>query len=193
VVIDDIQTLVLQEFRLQEVDSDGTVASIVASSAAAGAEPALPLLTSIDDRRHVATLRVLHAHESNEPDAVQRAALEPFVSNWKLPKHYAPRIIERSERPSTYYRLAVTESGINHAESDPLAIFPANRSEDRADGASTSVGLLWIGLPVGTHAGLLILLGNYADPDAAGTDPRDWALPLSRDLGVRIYDSRPEV
>jgi hypothetical protein len=187
--IDDrIHTLVLQEFRLQEVDADGRVANIVASSTG-GIEPAVPLLTSIDDRRHVATVRALRADESREPDAAQRAALEPFVSNWKPPKHYTPRITEQSENPSTYFRLAVTESGINNSESDSLGVFARPQAPE---GASTSVGLLWVGLPHGTHAGLLILLGSHDDPDAAASDPRDWASPLSRDLGVRIYDSRPE-
>ena len=53
---------------------------------------------------------------------------------------------------------------------------------------SQTPGLLWIGSPVGTHAGLLVLLGGRDDqprPDAA-----DWPLPMSRALGVRIYDNR---
>jgi hypothetical protein len=46
---------------------------------------------------------------------------------------------------------------------------------------------VWIGAPVGTYAGLLILLGNYEDP--AQRHPFGWPLPLSRELGVRIYEN----
>lgn len=186
-LIDDpIQVLVLQEFRLRAADTDGAVARIVGSSSP-GREPAVPLLTSIDDRRQVATLRALHDTEPTEPDAAQRAALDPFVSNWQPPKHYAPRITERSESPPSYYRLAVTESGINNAEPDPPAAIPRGSAQD---GTSTSLGLLWIGSPVGTYAGLLTLVGSYDDRDTVKPDPRDWQLALSRNLGVRIYDSR---
>src|SRR5438132_932241 len=74
-----IQVLVLQEFRLLAADADGAVSRIVAASPG-GVEPHVPLMTSIDDRRDVATLRVLHAGEPAEPNAAQRAALDPLVS-----------------------------------------------------------------------------------------------------------------
>lgn len=179
-----IQLLVLEEFRLWTGDADGTVARIVGGSRRRR-EPTMPLLTSIDDRRNVAVLRGLHSRESAEPDAAQHAALDPFVSSWQTPKHYGPRITERSQSPPTYYRLAVTESGIN--DPDPVAGLPPGLHRNAT---STEVGLLWIGQPVGTHAGLLVLLGSHADPDTAGPDARDWPLPLSRYLGVRIYESR---
>lgn len=187
--IDDrITTLVLQEFRLQAADTSGAVASIVASSPR-GSEPPVPLLTSIDDRRHVATLRALRADESSEPDAAQHAALAPFVSSWTPPKHFVPRIAERSESPPDHYRLAVTESGINNAEMDAAS---SALLSPMPEGAYTSLGLLWIGEPVGTHAGLLVLLGSHDDPSTTSLDP-DWPLSLSRDLGVRIYESRSDM
>jgi hypothetical protein len=176
-----IKLLVLEEFRLSDGDSHDAVARIVAGSRG-GCEPSVPLLTSIDDRRNVALLRGLHTGESSEPDAAQHAALDEFVSSWAAPKHYGPRITERSESPPTHYRLAVTESGINDA--DPVTA-PAGF---RHDATTTDVGLLWIGNPVGTHAGLMVLLGSHADADTARPDARDWPLPLSSDLGVRIYE-----
>lgn len=181
---DGIRLLVLQEFQLKTADVDGAVARIVASSRH-GLEPAVPLLTSIDDRRDVATVCALHADESAEPDAAQRAALDPFVSSWSPPKRYAPRITERSQGPPSYYRLAVTESGINDAESGRLAAIPPGLA---ADGTAIRIGLLWTGSPVGTHAGLLTLLGGYDERDTVRPDPGDWPLPLSRKLGVRIYE-----
>src|SRR5713101_2441261 len=91
-----IRILVLEEFRLRAEDIDGAVARIVAETPA-GIEPAIPLLTSVEDRRDVATLRALHAGESIESDAAQHAALDPLVSSWAVPKHYGPRITERSQ------------------------------------------------------------------------------------------------
>jgi hypothetical protein len=179
---DRIHLLVLEEFRLITGDADGAVARIVGGSRR-GREPTVPLLTSIEDRRNVAVLRGLHPGESAEPDAAQHTALDEFVSSWQAPKHYGPRIAERSQSPPTYYRLAVTESGIN--DPDAVAELP---SDVRQGATSTGVGLLWIGQPVGTHAGLMVLLGSREGADAAHADRRDWPLPLSRYLGVRIYE-----
>jgi hypothetical protein len=183
---DPIRVLVLEEFRLRDADDDGAAARIVAASPH-GIEPAIPLLTSIEDRRNVATLRALHEGEPTESDAVQHAALDPLVSSWGVPKHYGPRVTGRSQSPPLSFRLAVTESGINSGEA-PVPVTPAEGSA--ADGTtSKAVGLVWIGAPVGTHAGLLVLLGSYDDPRAFGRDPTGWPLPLSRDLGVRIYEN----
>lgn len=183
---DPIQLLVLQEFQLAAVDSDGAVARIVRESRD-GSDPAVPLLTSIDDRHHVATLWAIRASDSTEPEVAQRAALEPFVSRWDQPRQYRPRITEGSREESSYYRLAVTESGINAADPRPQADATPDRSEPGAP--LTTLGLLWIGQPLGTHAGLLLLVGRRSDQAAVRPDPRAWPLPWSRSLGVRIYES----
>jgi len=178
-----IRMLVLEEFRLRAADVDGAAARIVAETSH-GIEPAIPLLTSIEDKRDVATLRALHAGESTDSDAAQHAALDPLVSSWAMPKHYGPRMTERSQSPPSSFRLAVTESGINVDGSPPrpLPQGPVDQTPSRP------VGLLWIGAPVGTHAGLLVLLGGYDnDPQAVGND--SWPLPLSHELGVRIYEN----
>lgn len=182
---DAIQVLVLDEFRLRTADLHDTAADIIAGSPR-GIEPAIPLLRSIDDRRDVATLRAVHPGEPTGIGAAQRAALEPLVLSWEAPKHYAPRITERSQSPPSSFRLAVTESGINTGGVPPVML-----SQGTAQVATTRnpVGLVWIGAPVGTHAGLLVLLGGYDDPQAFGRDPSGWPLPLSRDLGVRIYEN----
>jgi|SRR5688572_13741570 len=179
-----INNLVLQEFRLHAADSVGEAARIVAAFSN-GIEPAVPLLTSIDDDRDVAIVRGLHAGEQREGDPRQRAALDPFVASWQPEKQYGPRIAERSESPPTYYRLAVTESGIRNGEPEP----PEPSLRGTADGnAVRRVELLWIGVPVGTYAGLLTLLGTD-DGAVRRSEPRAW-LPLSRSLGVRIYESQ---
>ncbi len=183
---DPINSLVLQEFRLRAADKAGEAARIVAAFSG-GIEPAVPLLTSIDDQRDVAIVRALRAGEDPEADPRQRAALDPLVATWQPVKQYGPRITERSESPSTYYRMAVTESGINNAvEPEPPEPVPRGLAESST---STRLSLLWIGLPLGTFAGLLTLLGSD-DRMASKTEPRDWPLPLSRSLGVRIYESQ---
>jgi hypothetical protein len=178
-----INALVLQEFRLHAAETVGEAARIVAAFPP-GIEPAVPLLTSIDDGRDVAMVRGLHEGEQAEADPAQHAALDPLVSSWKRVRRFAPRIAERSETPPTYYRLAVTESGINNAAAEPPDPVP----ESGPPNTSKRVGLLWIGQPVGTYAGLLTLLGSD-DPEARRSEPRNW-LPLSRSMGVRIYESR---
>ncbi len=179
-----VRTLILQEFRLSAVDADGAVARIV-DATSRGLEPAVPLLTSIDDRRDVATIRGLRGDDATEPDGTQRAALDAFLSAWQSAKYYVPRIAERSQSAPTHYRLAVTESGINDEQPEP----PVTDAADmQADGALASLDLLWVGRPSGDTTGLLVLVG-----DRDGTrrsDPHHWPLPMSRQLGVRIYDSR---
>jgi hypothetical protein len=181
-----IEAFVLEEFRLHAADTAGNAARIVASFSR-GIEPPVPLLTSIEDDRDVAIVRGLHAGEQTETDSQQRAALDPLVASWQPVKQYGPRISERSASPPTYYRLAVTESGINNAEPEPPA--PVPRGLAAAGSMSTRLDLLWIGRPLGTYAGLLTLLGS--DDRYIGTsEPREWPLPLSRSLGVRIYESQ---
>jgi len=182
---DPITVLVLQEFRLRAADDAAAAARIVAASPP-GIEPAIPLLTSIEDRRDVATLRALHAGEMSETDTVERADLDHLVSSWAAPKHYGPRVTERSQSPPSSFRLAVTESGINAGSA---AAAPSDGSGGN-NGSSRPIGLVWIGAPVGTHAGLLVLLGGYDGPHEGGSDSSGWPLPLSRELGVRIYENR---
>lgn len=184
---DRINALVLQEFRLRNADDAGDAAGIVAGFSG-GIESSVPLLTSIDDKRDVATVRALHAGEGTEGDPAQRDKLDRLVESWQPLKRYVPRIAERSESPPSSYRLAVTESGINNATTDALAARPRGVLEA---GGATPVGLLWIGSPLGTYAGLMILVGDQNDPAGVTPEAGDWPLPLSRSLGVRIYESQP--
>ena len=182
-----IRVLVLDEFRLRAEDIDGAAARIVADTPH-GIEPVIPLLTSIEDRRDVATLRALHAGESTEFGARQRAALDPLVSSWAAPKQYGPRIAKRSQSPPLSFRLAVTESGINTRDGQVLRV--PERSVEEEEPSRRAIGLLWIGTPLGHAAGLLVLLGGYDDdPRAAGDHSFAWPLALSNELGVRIYEN----
>jgi hypothetical protein len=176
-----LHTLELQELRLVSPDTDGTVARLVAGSYRAR-DHAVPLLTSIDERRDVAIVRAFADDAAPERAQDPRALLGPLVAEWQSPKRYRLRIAERSQSPPTYYRLAVTESGINDTHSDSLAPRPT------VAGSPFQAGLLWIGSPIGTFAGLLILLGGRDDQPRS--DSLAWPISTSRALGVRIYDNR---
>lgn len=179
------EQLVLREFRLSTPDTYGAVARIVAATPI-GSAPAVPLLTSIDDRHDVATVERIGDADASDPADARHALLDPFVAHWQREKRYVPRIAEQSQSPPSHYRLAVTESGINGEQRQPAASKP--RADAPAEKTSP-LALLWIGQPVATYAGLLILLGNHGESGVATADARDWPLLMSRRLGVRIYDS----
>ena len=181
-----VTSLVLEEFRLRSPEMVVAAAQIVATFS--GIESTVPLLTSIDDPRDVAAIWALHAGEGTAAVLGQRTKLDPLVEVWRPLKHYKPRITEWSHRPPTYYRLAVTESGINDTEAVAPTASPSNSSD--APGPRP-LGLLWIGSPIGTHAGLLILVGGADEASSARRDVGQWPLPLSRSLGVRIYEGLP--
>ncbi len=180
-----IDSFVLQEFRLHAADTSGDVARIVAASAG-GTEAAVPLLTSIDDQRDVAIVRAVHAGETAEGDPDQRARLDPFVESWQPSERYQPRITERAASAPSHYRLAVTGSGINNVEPAPLGRRPRARAENAV---ATPLDLLWTGVPQGKKGGLLVLLGD-GEGAATRAEPLEWPLPMSRPLGIRIYESR---
>lgn len=176
--------LVLDEFRLHAADTDGAAARIVSTSMRDARDP-VPLLTSIDDPRDVATLRSVIAGAGDRGGPRGDAALGPLVATWQASKRYLSRISERSTRlrPSSF-RLAVTESGIN----DEKVVSP--RQSTGALVSGEPVTLLVIGVPEGTHAGLLVLVGRDATQAVpGGHDRTGWPLSLSHDLGVRIYAS----
>jgi len=179
-----ITEFVLQEFRLRAADSVDEAARIVATFPD-GLEPSVPLLRSIDDERDVAIVGALHVGERLDQHE-QRAALDPLVATWQPVKRYGPRISESADSPPSSYRLAVTESGINKVDGDPVA---AVSESVPPSPAPTRVGLMWVGAPIGTYGGLMVLLGSYGDQVTAAPASPEWAVPLSRQLQVRIYET----
>lgn len=176
---DDV--IVLDEFRLRAADGDGSAARIVAEASKGSLDP--PLLTSIEDPLDVALLRTVTAGSPDANDPHELAALGHLVAAWQRSKRYRSRIAATSEvTDATSYRLAVTESGINDEGSAP----PSEWLGEAASGEP--IATLLIGVPEGTHAGLLVLVGREGSPLAAD-GPAPWPLPLSRELGVRIYQS----
>lgn len=178
--IDDREdTIILEEFRLHDADGDGSTARIVAAVSKGSRDP--PLLTSIDDPRDVALLRTVPEGSPDPSDPRDHVALGSRVAAWRRPKRYRPRIAAASEvTDATTYRLAVTESGINDEPSAPAGDWSG------AVGAGEPLAMLLIGVPIDTHAGLLVLVGRQG-PATVASGPTRWPLPLSRDLGVRVY------
>ena len=79
------EIFVLDEFRLHAADADGSAARIV-SAASKGDRDPVPLLTSIDDPRDVATLRTLSADGPEGAGPRGEAALGPLVATWQTDK-----------------------------------------------------------------------------------------------------------
>ena len=171
--------IVLDEFRLHDADGDGSTARMIAAASMGSRDP--PLLTSIDDPHDVALLRTVAAGSPDMNDPREHAGLGHLVAGWQRSKRYRSRIAAASQvtDPSSY-RLAVTESGIN----DEAAAPPSGWVGEPTSGEP--IALLLIGVPVGTHAGLLVLVGRDGPPELG---PTTWPLPLSRALGVRVYNS----
>jgi len=181
---DDTEIFVLDEFRLRVADTDGSAAALVLAGAGGTRDP-VPLLTSIDDACDVATLRAVPAGAPEGEGPRSDLALDRLVASWGPVKRYVSRITARIDgAPATSFRLAVTESGIN----DELVAPPARWAGQPA--AGDQVALLLIGVPVGTHAGLLVLVGRDAAQTVAVDHPRAGPPPpLARELGVRVYEA----
>lgn len=177
----DDGVFVLQEFRLcdgaSRADADGILAA---------ADPeGLPLLTSIADDRDVASVRSSPSPETPD-DPFDRASLRDLVVRWEAPRVYRRRISESALVAPAAYRLAVTESGINDGHRPLTPVTPASRQPERNGREEpTPVALLWIGAPVGTHAGLLVLVGEVGRSGIA-QDPA-WPGDLGGKLGIRVY------
>lgn len=181
---DDTEIFVLDEFRLRVADTDGSAAALVLAGAGGTLDP-VPLLTSIDDACDVASLRAVRAGAPEGEGPRSDAALGRLVASWGPVKRYVSRIAARIDgAPATSFRLAVTESGIN----DEVVAPPARWAGQPA--AGDPVALLLIGVPVGTHAGLLVMVGREAAQPVAADRPRVGPPPpLARELGVRVYEA----
>lgn len=175
------EVLVLDEFRLRAAETHGAAAARVSATSGDARDP-VPLLTSIDDPRDVAAFRSVGTGALDGDGPRGDEALEKLVAGWHPVRRYLARLAVRAPGPPpSSYRLAVTESGINDESVSP----PSQRPDDPTPGEPIS--LLVIGAPEGTHAGLLVLVGREDRDD----DRTSWPLPLSRDLGVRVYESKP--
>jgi hypothetical protein len=158
----------------------------------ANEEKMLPMLVSIDDRRDVACLRRVHRLPTDSEHSALRIqqALTPDAVSGGPSRCYDERAAVSGSGIHSYYRLAVTESGTNgpqpRSKVTPLG---SPRAFAPSDGGEPSdSGLLWIGTPVTSETGLLVITGHHDRGGFAGAKNGEWSLPLSRELGVRIYE-----
>jgi hypothetical protein len=167
----------LHEMRLRASSDRALAATAVADQAG---PDGLPLLSSIEDDRDVAVLRAVGP--GDKPDEELHAALSPYVASRRPIRHYRSRLALQSPKPASYFRLAVTDSGINNSaqSADPPTPVKGGPS------AGTKAQQLWIGAPVDSFGGLLVLVG-HAEEGSFAARSTSWPLPLSADLGVRIY------
>jgi hypothetical protein len=174
-----IKQFELHEMRLRASSDRALAATAVADQAG---PDGLPMLSSIEDDRDVAVLRAVGP--GGKPDEELRAALSPYVASRRPVRQYRSRLALQSPQPASYFRLAVTDSGINNSAQSgdpPTAV-------TQGSAAGTTAQQLWIGAPVDSFGGLLVLVG-HAEEGSFAADRRStsWPLPLSADLGVRIY------
>lgn len=185
---------VLHELRLPTGD-DAT--RLLAATQLAGmpldaGEQVLPLLVSIDDHRDVACLSrsPLAPAAGDRAGARIRAALVPEAESSGPPRYYRERASSGEREGQGYFRMAVTESGLNDGGSVADQPSPAHDTPSPPETHDSSgEGLLWIGTPVASGAGLLVVTGHHDARAYADGDPAAWPLGTSRDLGVRIYES----
>ncbi len=185
---------VLHEVRLPASDG-GTrrrAAARLAEMPHAQDEEVLPMLVSIDDHRDVACVRRVGVLPGSGDEAGTRIrhALTPETQSGGPPRYYKERAAVASEGGvRSYYRMAVTESGINEeAAANTLADAPGDAPAPPQQDDATGASLLWIGTPVASAAGLLVITGHHDATAYGGSDPAAWPLPTSRQLGVRIYE-----
>jgi hypothetical protein len=186
---------VLHELRLTTGDDSARLraAARLADMPQAADEQVLPMLVSIDDHRDVACVRRVRVLPEVGDDAGVRiqTALAPEPAGSEPPRYYRERAAVSGEHGvRSYYRMAVTESGTN-GQSRTTPDRPAPRSvpplPQPPDDAVAE--MLWIGAPVASGTGLLVITGHRNATAYVDGDPRDWPLSTSRDLGVRIYES----
>lgn len=196
---------VLHELRLASGDgaARARAAERLASIPQRRGEQVLPLLVSIDDRRDVACVR--HVRElpgaGDEAGAGIRAALRAEPGSGRPPRVYAERArLGGRQGTHSYFRMAVTESGANErspadtappepgAEGTHDAGPPDARPSDAWRWDALEAELLWIGNPIASGTGLLVVTGQH-DAGAYDECGPAWPLPLSRELEVRIYES----
>ena len=180
---DSADLLVLEEFRLLAADTDGAAAAIVRHASRDARDP-VPLLTSIDDPRDVAALSsVTDRTPASDAGSRGNSALRALVKTWQPAKRYRVRLTARSRSvtPSSF-QLAVTESGANNEN----VAAPGTAGDDPVMGEPAA--LLTIGVREDADTGILVLVGHGAG-DVTERHRAGWPLPLSRDLGVRIYDN----
>jgi len=172
----------LYEFRLRNL-ADRAMAQQMLTDAGLD-DRSVPVLTRVDDPDSRAVICAYAAPDRSDSERELLAVIDGISSGARC-HYFRSRLAIAAPDAASHFRLAVTESGRNNASASGTEPWVAADHRDRSDADSR---LLWIGMPMDSSRGLLVLVGHELD-DAfdAGRETASWPLPLSADLGVRIY------
>jgi len=182
-MIDDaISGFTVHEFRLHD-DIDRATAQEQLGSLD-GADPSVPLLIRIDDVRSLALVRAHHLGDSASEDGEVRAVIDGIGDGLRS-RDFRARVALAAPEAGAHFRLAMTDFGRNDAAPSAADTWVAADDDDRPDADSQ---LLWIGVTADSTRGLFVLVGHDVEEQGRSDGGASrWPLPLSADLGVRIY------
>ena len=179
---DAVAGFALYEFRLRSLADRATAQQLLTDAGLD--ERSVPLLSRVDDP---CSLAVIHAYDAPGRSDTESELLAAIggISNGLRSHHFRARLAIETPDAASHFRLAVTESGRNDLPASGTEHWVAAGHRDRSDADSQ---LLWIGAPMDSSHGLLVLVGHELEEAFdAGRESASWPLPLSTDLGVRIY------
>lgn len=179
---DMISGFTVYEFRLHD-SVDHPTAQRRLAHLDSGTGP-VPLLRRIDDARALALVQARRTREADGIERETRTAIDRVGAGLRT-QDFRVRVALAAEDPGSHFRLALTDSGRN--DRAPSAADPWITADVR-DRPEADSQLLWIGVTANSAQGLFVLVGHDAEEpgEAGGTHP-GWPLPLSSELGVRIY------
>lgn len=148
-----------------------------------GDAPSVPLLVRINDAQAFASVRT-----RSSGDAVAEGDIRTAIDALGLARRsrdFRTRVAVAPPEAGRHFRLAITEFGRNDAAASAPDTWVAAPDGGQPDADSQ---LLWIGGTSESTQGLFVLVGHAAETPASPNDGTAvWPLPLSDDLGVRIY------
>ena len=179
---DPISGFTVHEFRLHD-DVDRVTAQACVTHLGPD-DVSVPLLARIDDARSLALVSVRHAGDGDGATGEVRAAIGGIGDGLRS-REFRARVALAAPDAGFHFRLALTEVGRNDAAPSATDTWVAAADGDRPDADSQ---LLWIGVTADSTQGLFVLVGHdVEEPGRSGVADVGWPLPLSSDLGVRIY------
>lgn len=175
----------IDEFAMRSASA--RVAADRAIDAHIDARERIPLLVAIDDPMRAVLLRTSRGKSRDGVDDALLAALTA-LGEARPPRRFVRRLALGEPADASYFRLAVTAFG--RRDRGGLGGEPSGAPSGQRDPFGGGTTLLWIGVPPASPSGLMVLVGQ-ARPAGSATAgaPTAWPLPLSADLGVRIYAS----
>ncbi|GAC1698538.1 MAG: hypothetical protein NVS9B6_08820 [Candidatus Limnocylindrales bacterium] len=181
--LDAICSFTVHEFRLPDSADRDTVREQLRNLETDGG-PSIPLMSRIDDDRALALVRAHRSENGATVDQEVREIIDRMGADLRS-REFSARVALAEPGAGAHFRLAMTEFGRNDATPNATETWVAADDADRPDADSQ---LLWIGVTTDSTEGLFVLVGHDVEEQGtpAGATPR-WPLPLSSEMGVRIY------